>query len=232
MKEKVLFYASQTQNLKEIKKGEKVYTKLSNCILKNAYNICSGKGIDPKSGIEYEPETGKSTYVLIERYNGQFAQLNCNLSIYAISLKNNNIDKDYLLTNDASILNEVKISDLYEYLQMMKNVELVSDDYYNKYAYDTPFDNRDIIKEYFIKIIKEQDNKKRVKLIKNIQVLLPDQDKIIKKIYKLISKMDTEDALIFINSIFTKKENSLDYSLIKKENDKHSLKNKIKSLFI
>lgn len=232
MKEKVLFYASKNQDLKEIKMGEKVYPKLSNCILKSAYNICSGKGIEPTFGTEYEPETGKSTRVLVERYNGQFDQLNCNLSIYTISLKNNNVDNNYLLTNDAIVLNEVKISNLYEYLQMMKNVELISDDYHSKYFYDVPFDDGDIIKKYFVKIINEKDNKKRVKLIKNIQLLLPNQDKTIKKIYKIILKMNTEDALTFINSIFTKKENYLNYDLIKKENDKHSLKSKVKSLFI
>ena len=230
MKEKVLFYASKIQDLKEIKKGEKVYPKLSNCILKSAYNICSGKGIEPTFGTEYEPETGKSTRVLVERYNGQFEQLNCNLSIYAISLKNNNIDKDFILSNDATILNELKINNLYEYLQIMKNVELINDDYHSKHFYDVPFDNGDIIKKYFVKIIYEKDYKKRVNLIKNIQILLPNQDKLIKKIYKLISKMNTEDALTFINSIFIKKDNSLDYSLIKKETDKNSLKSKIKSL--
>lgn len=231
MKEKVLFFASENSNLNEIPKGEKVYHKLTKCVLNKAFKILSYNEIKPTYGTLYCPTTGETTYTMIERYDNQFKLLKRPISIYLISLKEAKIDDKFLLIDDARVIKRIDIDNLFDYVKSMKNTEFLYNDDLDKTWYDVPFDNGDIIKENFLNIIFEPNKQIKKTKIKKLKSLFPNQKEIINKLYKVVLKMDKEQAREFISNIFDKRHRRLNYDLINKEHEKNKVKHKIKSLF-
>lgn len=231
MKEYVYFYASEIPNLEFIPISSKVYSKKTNCILQLAYEVCSRIGINPTYGTLYSPEDGLSEIKFIERYKNQFECLNHSASIYVIAKNKISIDQNNILTKKAKFLREIKLDNLYDYLNKIKNVKLLNCNYHSNWFYDIPYDNGDIIRDYFLKIITENDKSNQKEMIVNIKEVLPQQKKIISDLYKLISKMGYKEAHNFINNIYIKTIQSLDYSLINQQKMEHNIKSKIKSLF-
>ena len=84
----------------------------------------------------------------------------------------------------------------------------------DKYFYDIPYDNGDIIQAQFIKIINEDDVLKRNKMIKNLKKLFPKQLVVIKKLLDIMDKMNKEQFLNFIDDIYIRNEFQLNYAKI------------------
>lgn len=229
MKEKVYFYATKENGLITVPKNSKVFSGLTDCSLKIGYDICSEEGIHPTSGYIYTPEDGYIEYKLIERYPNQFELLKTNVNIYLISAKENKIDDNFRLVNDGISFRNIKIDNLFEYLKSIKNIELINNDNNEKYFYDIPYDNGDIIQECFKKSLLEKNLKQRKKYLSNIKKLLIENRKIVNKLYKLTSSMSLEEASEFINNIYNKNDSMLNYDLIR-EKEKKQKKCMIKCL--
>ena len=82
-----------------------------------------------------------------------------------------------ILTKEAKVLREIKLDNLYDYLNNIKNVKLLNYNYHDNWFYDIPYDNGDIIRDYFLKVITENDKSNQKEMIDNIKELLSQQKK-------------------------------------------------------
>ena len=121
---------------------------------------------------------------------------------------------------------------MYKYLKTKTNITLIRNDNLDKWWYDIPTDNGDIIQKIFLSIAtQENENLKKDKII-NLKKLFPKELMIIKKLEKLMFKMDKEDFISFINVIYDKQQRMIDYDTIRKTEAEYSIKGKVKKLYI
>lgn len=89
-----------------------------------------------------------------------------------------------------------------------------------------------LFKKIFLSIATEEnENLKKDKII-NLKKLFPKELMIIKKLEKLMFKMDKEDFISFINVIYDKQQRMIDYDTIRKTEAEYSIKGKVKKLYI
>ena len=231
MNESVYFYASTEENLMLIPEGSQVYDNFTKWILRKSCELMSDKGIKPTSGVLIDAESGDKEYTIIERYDNQFFSLNRSIFIYYIHQNYNKVINNKTI-KETKVLKKQKIDNLYKYLKTKTNITLIRNDNLDKWWYDIPTDNGDIIQKIFLSIATEEnENLKKDKII-NLKKLFPKELMIIKKLEKLMFKMDKEDFISFINVIYDKQQRMIDYDTIRKTEAEYSIKGKVKKLYI
>lgn len=218
--EELLFSASDINNLKEIDINTKVYSDINSCIFDKVKSICSKDGIKPNFGVLMDAMDNTKTYTFIERYDNQFELLKQNISIYSILKKDAHINDDNRLIEKIKPVKEEKIHSLLQYLNDLDNVELIVNNNVDKWWYDIPSDNGDIIQEKFQEILK-LDRKSQLKCLKQLRKLLPNQKVIIKDLYKLINMMPEDEKQSFVNSLYIKRYHNLNYDDIKDKTNQY-----------
>ncbi len=211
-KKNICFYAS-TNDLDKIPVGTIIDNSVINCIFKKAVELMSIDGIEPTSGVLTEIDSGKKEYTLIERYKEQLTNLNNKVNVYFFLRDNNKIDKK-ITTSEIKLTSKIEITNLYDFLKKANDFKLIDYNDLDKYFYDIPYDNGDIIQAQFIKIINEDDVLKRNKMIKNLKNLFPNQSVVIKKLLDIMDKMNKEQFLDFIDDIYSRNEFQLNYAKI------------------
>lgn len=229
MKEKIYLYASTEENLTIILKGSQVYDNLTKCILRKSCELMSDKGIKPTSGVLTDAESGKEEYTIIERYDNQFLSLNRSIFIYYIPQNYNKVINNETI-EETKVLKKQKIDNLYEYLEINKNITLIKNDNLDKWWYDIPNDNGDIIQKYFLGIATEENKNSKKNKVINLKKLFPKESKLINKLEKLMFKMDKDNFISFINTIYDKRQHMMDYDTISETEAEYSIKGKVKKL--
>ena len=133
---------------------DKICNNLEKGIISKASEVVTTIGIKPTTGILTDAEKNTTKYVLIERYDQQFSKLNCPLYIYELNEKKLPIKAE-------------TVENLYNYLAENDQFLLVNNDDNDKWWYDIPFDNGDVIRDYFLNTVIESDDQER-----NIMYLL------------------------------------------------------------
>lgn len=226
MKEDVYFTVSLNGYLNKVHRNSMVFDSFTECIFYMARYLMSELGIQPTSGILMTADSNLKEYTLIERYHNQFQALNQSIYIYCVS-KGNSLD-NHRLVNHAKIVDKQKIENLYDFLLQQKDFNLVENENYDKAWYDIPHDNGDIIHDYFRDVMDEKDKGNRKVLIFLLIHLFPDQAYIIKKLQKLMFRMEEEEFENFIDDIFDKREKTLRYDMIETKQKKYSYFNQFK----
>ena len=85
---------------------------------------------------------------MIERYDKQFSKLNCPLYVYELNKKNLPVKIK-------------KIENLYSYLVNNNKYSLINNNDSDKWWYNIPFDNGDVIRDYFLNTVIESDDYER-----------------------------------------------------------------------
>lgn len=229
MKEKVYFYASVQEDLTIIPEGSQVYDKLTKCILQKSCELMSDKGIKPTSGVLTTAESGYKEYTIIERYDNHFLNLNCSIFIYYIPQNYNKIINNKTI-EETKVLKKQKIDNLYEYLETKKNIKLIKNNNLDKWWYNIPTNNDDIIQKIFLSVVDEENKIEKKKKINSLKKLFPNQLMIIKKLEKIMFRMDKDEFIKFINTIYLKRHKMLDIDEIIKKEEDCSIKLKVKRL--
>lgn len=194
---------------------DKICNNLEKGIISKASEVVTTIGIKPTTGILTDAEKNTTKYVLIERYDQQFSKLNCPLYIYELNEKNLPIKAE-------------TVENLYNYLVENDQFLLVNNDDNDKWWYDIPFDNGDVIRDYFLNTVIESDDHER-----NIMYLLlyyPNEAAIINKLELLMSKMSKTDFTTFTSKIYNKNDKMINHQLINEKVKEYSQKTKLKNL--
>lgn len=194
---------------------DKICNNLEKGILSKATELVTTIGIKPTTGILTDAEKNTTKYVLIERYDQQFSKLNCPLYIYELNEKNLPIKAE-------------TVENLYNYLVENDQFLLVNNDDNDKWWYDIPFDNGDVIRDYFLNTVIESDDHER-----NIMYLLlyyPNEAAIINKLELLMRKMPKTDFTTFTSKIYDENDKMINYQLINEKVKEYSTKTKLKNL--
>ena len=229
MKKNVYFYASTEENLMVIPEGSHVYDNLTKCILRESCELMSDEGIKPASGVLINAESGDKEYTIIERYDNQFLSLNCSIFIYYIPKNYNKVINNETI-EETKALKKQKIDNLYEYLETKKNITLIKNDNLDKWWYDIPIDNGDIIQKYFLSIVDEENKNSKKNKIINLKKLFPKELMLINKLEKLMFKMDKDNFISFINVIYDERQRVIYYDTIRETEAEYSIKGKVKKL--
>lgn len=194
---------------------DKICNNLEKGIISKASEVVTTIGIKPTTGILTDAEKNTTKYVLIERYDQQFSKLNCPLYIYELNEKNLPIKAE-------------TVENLYNYLVENDQFLLVNNDDNDKWWYDIPFDNGDVIRDYFLNTVIESDDHER-----NIMYLLlyyPNGAAVINKLELLMSKMSKTDFTTFTSKIYNKNDKMINHQLINEKVKEYSQKTKLKNL--
>lgn len=194
---------------------DKICNNLEKGILSKATELVTTIGIKPTTGILTDAEKNTTKYVLIERYDQQFSKLNCPLYIYELNEKKLPIKAE-------------TVENLYNYLAENDQFLLVNNDDNDKWWYDIPFDNGDVIRDYFLNTVIESDDQER-----NIMYLLlyyPNEAAIINKLELLMRKMPKTDFTTFTSKIYDENDKMINYQLINEKVKEYSTKTKLKNL--
>ena len=189
----------------------------------------SDEGIKPASGVLINAESGDKEYTIIERYDNQFLSLNCSIFIYYIPKNYNKVINNETI-EETKALKKQKIDNLYEYLETKKNITLIKNDNLDKWWYDIPIDNVDIIQKYFLSIVDEENKNSKKNKIINLKKLFPKELMLINKLEKLMFKMDKDNFISFINVIYDERQRVIDYDTIRETEAEYSIKGKVKKL--
>ena len=153
---------------------------------------------------------------MIERYDQQFSKLNCPLYIYELNEKNLSIKVE-------------TVENLYNYLTESNKFLLVNNDDNDKWWYDIPFDNGDVIRDYFLNTVIESDNQERD--IMYLLLYYPNEVAVINKLKLLMNKMPKADFTTFTSKIYDEDDKMINYQLINEKVKEYSPKTKLKKLF-
>lgn len=207
------FYIS-TEKTKEVPL-DKICNNLEKGILSKATELVTTIGIKPTIGTLTDTEKNSTKYVLIERYDKQFSKLNCPLYIYELNEKNLSIKAE-------------KVENLYNYLAENDQFLLVNNDDNDKWWYDIPFDNGDVIRDYFLNTMIESDNPERD--IMNLLLYYPNEVTVINQLGLLMNKMSKTDFTNFTSKIYDEKDKMINHQLINEKVKEYSIKAKLKNL--
>lgn len=207
------FYIS-TEKTKEVPL-DKICNNLEKGILSKATELVTTIGIKPTIGTLTDTEKNSTKYVLIERYDKQFSKLNCPLYIYELNEKNLSIKAE-------------TIENLYNYLAENDQFLLVNNDDNDKWWYDIPFDNGDVIRDYFLNTMIESDDPERD--IMNLLLYYPNEVTVINQLELLMNKMSKTDFTNFTSKIYDEKDKMINYQLINEKVKEYSIKAKLKNL--
>ena len=207
------FYIS-TEKTKELPL-DKICNNLEKGILSKATELVTTIGIKPTIGTLTDTEKNSTKYVLIERYDKQFSKLNCPLYIYELNEKNLSIKAE-------------TIENLYNYLAENDQFLLVNNDDNDKWWYDIPFDNGDVIRDYFLNTMIESDDPERD--IMNLLLYYPNEVTVINQLGLLMNKMSKTDFTNFTSKIYDEKDKMINYQLINEKVKEYSIKAKLKNL--
>lgn len=207
------FYIS-TEKMKEVPL-DKICNNLEKGILSKATELVTTIGIKPTIGTLTDTEKNSTKYVLIERYDKQFSKLNCPLYIYELNEKNLSIKAE-------------KVENLYNYLAENDQFLLVNNDDNDKWWYDIPFDNGDVIRDYFLNTMIESDNPERD--IMNLLLYYPNEVTVINQLGLLMNKMSKTDFTNFTSKIYDEKDKMINHQLINEKVKEYSIKAKLKNL--
>lgn len=227
---KEFFYVAST-NMDLSKKISKtnIYKDKNRCILNIAKELMNQYNIEPTTGILTDKLTDEKIYTIIERYTDQFSELNLFINLCKIVFKDN-IKEDEITFEDISQIEIIKINNLYEYLKKQKSFELIINESKDKWWFDIPSDDGDIIQKSFLELKKSNDKFENEKQILLLQKLFPKQTNTIKKLSKLMIKMNEKDFCAFIIEIYNEKEQSLNYEFINGIEKNYTVKEKIKKI--
>ena len=194
---------------------DKICNNLEKGIISKASEVVTTIGIKPTTGILTDAEKNTTKYVLIERYDQQFSKLNCPLYIYELNEKKLPIKAE-------------TVENLYNYLAENDQFLLVNNDDNDKWWYDIPFDNGDVIRDYFLNTVIESDDQER-----NIMYLLlyyPNEAAIINKLELLMRKMPKTNFATFTSKIYDENDKMINHQLINEKIKEYSPKTKLKNL--
>lgn len=194
---------------------DKICNNLEKGILSKATELVTTIGIKPTTGILTDAEKNTTKYVLIERYDQQFSKLNCPLYIYELNEKNLPIKAE-------------TVENLYNYLAENDQFLLVNNDDNDKWWYDIPFDNGDVIRDYFLNTVIESDDYERD--IMYLLLYYPNEAAIINKLELLMRKMPKTDFTTFTSKIYDENDKMINYQLINEKVKEYSTKTKLKNL--
>lgn len=194
---------------------DKICNNLEKGILSKATELVTTIGIKPTIGTLTDAEKNTTKYVLIERYDQQFSKLNCPLYIYELNEKNLPIKAE-------------TVENLYNYLAENDQFLLVNNDDNDKWWYDIPFDNGDVIRDYFLNTVIESDDYERD--IMYLLLYYPNEAAIINKLELLMRKMPKTDFTTFTSKIYDENDKMINYQLINEKVKEYSTKTKLKNL--
>ena len=194
---------------------DKTCNNLEKGIFSKATELATTIGIKPTTGILTDAEKNTTKYVFIERYDQQFSKLNCPLYIYELNEKN-------LLIKTETVEN------LYNYLTENDQFLLVNNDDNDKWWYDIPFDNGDVIRDYFLNTVIESDDHERD--IMYLLLYYPNEAAIINKLELLMRKMPKTNFATFTSKIYDENDKMINHQLINEKIKEYSPKTKLKNL--
>ena len=171
---------------------DKICNNLEKGIISKASEVVTTIGIKPTIGTLTDAEKNTTKYVLIERYDKQFSKLNCPLYVYELNKKNLPVKIK-------------KIENLYSYLVNNNKYSLINNNDSDKWWYNIPFDNGDVIRDYFLNTV-------------------------INKLELLMSKMSKTDFTTFTSKIYNKNDKMINHQLINEKVKEYSQKTKLKNL--
>lgn len=206
MKSKIYYYASTKRRIFKDFDSDDLEENYKLCIFNKARQLMSKTGSRPSVDMN-----GK--YTLIEKYNNQFEGL-CN-PLYI----NCYIKKD----GNAKFLRQIQIDNLYNYLLNDKDIVL-------ERWYDFPMKNCDIIYKKFIEIANECDDNIKYDKFIDLVKSYPEQILMIKKLQKIMKNQPIYKFLDFLENIYNKDRNRLDYDKINECCIEYTLKSKVKKL--
>lgn len=194
---------------------DKICNNLEKGILSKATELVTTIGIKPTTGILTDAEKNTTKYVLIERYDKQFSKLNCPLYVYELNKKNLPVKIK-------------KIENLYSYLVNNNKYSLINNNDSDKWWYNIPFDNGDVIRDYFLNTVIESDDYERD--IMYLLLYYPNEAAIINKLELLMRKMPKTDFTTFTSKIYDENDKMINYQLINEKVKEYSTKTKLKNL--
>ena len=194
---------------------DKICNNLEKGIISKASEVVTTIGIKPTIGTLTDAEKNTTKYVLIERYDKQFSKLNCPLYVYELNKKNLPVKIK-------------KIENLYSYLVNNNKYSLINNNDSDKWWYDIPFDNGDVIRDYFLNTVIESDDQERD--IIYLLLYYPNEAAVINKLELLMSKMSKTDFTTFTSKIYNQNDKMINHQLINEKVKEYSQKTKLKNL--